>query len=204
MNSQTSAGNEAENLSRIFSQHYWNIKLQWISSAIALIRQKHQINTNDELQKHFFSVLLESDITVYGSGGLPDNCSKIEKGFIKNPVVVQLESFRDISLSLQEEQNQIQARSQRGYKYPSKRTLSIRITDGIQTCSCLEIAPIPSIPPFPTPGCKFVLLCASIRHGILLIDKDSIIMLGGSCTRCVDEYNATVEMISSKLGLLKS
>lgn len=186
--------------SQLLTNH-WRIKDEWLTAALLQIKDQHPTAAGDELMKHLYCMLLESDLTRCGSGGLPQNCNQIERAVLAQPVVVQIESCRDSSQSLQEEQSQKQKNLRRNPGYSYKRTLSLRVTDGIQYCTCLEIAAIPSLPTYPPPGCKFIMLSAAIRHGIFLLDRESILFLGGSCQRCIDEQKAVDDMISSELGL---
>ena len=186
----------------LFCKSPWNIKSQWIQDSLASIKQKATIASRDDLTKHLYSLFQESDISVYGNGGFPQNCKDIERGVLQDPVFVQIESSRDMSLSLQEEANNKQKFLQNKIPYSSKRTLSIRVTDGVQMCTCMELETVPSLSLFPTPGSKLIILTASIRRGILLLNRESIVYLGGFCQRCKDEQSITDSLITSKLGLL--
>ncbi|CAI7775615.1 unnamed protein product [Closterium sp. NIES-53] len=70
-----------------------------------------------------------------------------------------------------------------------RRLLRIRVTDGKRNASAVEMHPCPHVPMALAPGTKLLLTAPIIRHGFILLDPQTVQVLGGRVSPLYDEWD---------------
>ncbi|KAK2961488.1 putative RecQ mediated genome instability protein [Blattamonas nauphoetae] len=186
---------ELRELRQYLSTLGWNVKDQYLVSCFQHFRRQSTSPIDQLVNNSILPHLLVSDLKEYGLPALVPNFAGLEKSFIQKPIILQIETSFEANHSKQEqflqqkEYKDGENRDQHQFR-SKKRTLTFLATDGHQSIQCLEYVPLLALPNTPTPGCKIYVARGSIRRGVLLIDPEGFVFLGGHAQRPIDDNKA--------------
>ncbi|KAI4370012.1 hypothetical protein MLD38_018399 [Melastoma candidum] len=135
-----------------------------------------------------FQHFLRSDMNSSGGGVLPPNVGSLHQVDLAGPFVLQVDEIVNISCPIRD-------RYQNASVGP-KRCLKLSMTDGIQRVFGMEYRPMEMLEPLAPAGLKVAMSNVHIRHGLLMLVPEVLVVLGG----VVDELEAARQRLVEEVN----
>ncbi|XP_037067863.1 recQ-mediated genome instability protein 1-like [Pollicipes pollicipes] len=168
----------------------------WLADCIQFVSEScgDQRLTPEQLQAHVLQQWLDTDLAQIGVAALPPQLADGPLVTLRAPCAVQLLSAVDVGQPahgqllrlrrLDSANTDVTCEPRAGWEPRPSRVLRLTLTDGVQTVTGLETAPIPQLRADTPAGLKLLLHGPlESRRGVLLLAGDAVTVLGG----CVDE-----------------
>ena len=171
-----------------------NLNPAWLATVTAQLQSGHENSSEESIFKQY----LTSDLRLSCTGTLPADCATLTSstpgGYtLQGSYVLQLEDWCNIALDEESRRTNAENEIKRGTSDEmsnnsganAKRTLLLTLTDGVTSISALEVEELPNnfiqaLRHYQIPGLKVSLSSTSVRHGMLMLSKNSITILGGN------------------------
>eukprot|EP00112_Aurelia_sp_Birch-Aquarium-sp1_P016890 Seg3865.2 transcript_id=Seg3865.2/GoldUCD/mRNA.D3Y31 product="Tudor domain-containing protein 3" protein_id=Seg3865.2/GoldUCD/D3Y31 len=141
----------------------------WYMSEKGLQHCRDLCSNRSPTAKEIIANALHTDIRQIGKQILPADINKGKDSEINGPIVLQIQKVRNVSAPTTKEDSSF-----------APRMLKFTLTDGVITCSGIEIEIIHSVSLTSPPGSKIKLVgTIKIQHGFLLLNSYSLKFLGG-------------------------
>ncbi|KAI3455067.1 hypothetical protein Pfo_011730 [Paulownia fortunei] len=167
------------------------LKREWLDSCLHGLQSSllgFQGMDDSAKAKLCFEQFLCSDMNYCGAGVLPPDVHALHLVDLKGPFVLQVDEIVNISCPL---------RGRYQNAAPGiKRCFKLSMTDGVQRVFGMEYRPIKDLEVLAPSGLKVAVCNVNVRHGLLMLVPEVLIVLGGT----VEELEAARQRLVNEIN----